>query len=182
MNSSKVWTIFLLIVSLVSGGLAIANAVNRGVAIGQYRYLVAIEQTTDKAHVDEVQKGARESGTSAWACQIISLIWMAAAGFLFAKSWRPKQNKPESIHGVREVVLRVPDSLYPDIEDFAVERGVSIVGLFRWCLVVGRVVDIETSAGNRIIVRSQDGKFEKEISFEPKVGGAVPPSWLGIVR
>lgn len=65
----------------------------------------------------------------------------------------------------KRVVFRVPATDHADITEFAKERGDTVVGLFRWCLSVGRVIATELMAGNRIIVISKEDGAKKELIF-----------------
>ena len=65
----------------------------------------------------------------------------------------------------KKVVFRIPEPLHTDIKEFAQERKDSVVGLFRWCLAVGRAIWLEMAAGNRIVVVARDGEFKKELIF-----------------
>ena len=68
--------------------------------------------------------------------------------------------------GMKRVVLRVPTPLHEDIGEFAAERGETVVGLFRWCLAVGRAIANEQASGNRFVVVSGEGEFKKELIFQ----------------
>lgn len=68
-------------------------------------------------------------------------------------------------HAQKRIAFSVHKALHDDIKAFAQERHDTVVGLFRWCLAVGRAIWLEMTVGNRIVVVSRNGEFKKELIF-----------------